>query len=111
MGNDWEQPPMAPVFEEPRLPCRRYPSDLTDALWAVLGPLVPAPKPGDRPLMHPRREIIDAVHSVLRNGGTWRSLPRDLPPWQTGPRWRQACSVRCAGQAIARRSRPAESAR
>ena len=47
---------------------RRYASDLTDAEWAVLGPLVPAPKPGGRPVRHPRREIVDAIPSVLRTG-------------------------------------------
>lgn len=45
---------------------RRYPSDLTDAQWAVLEPLVPAPRPGGRPARHRRREIVDALLSVLR---------------------------------------------
>jgi len=74
------------------MPRRRYPSDLSDAEWAVLAPLVPAPKPGGRPAVHPRREIVDAVLYVLRNGIVWRALPHDLVPWQTAydyvRRWR-----------------------
>jgi transposase len=65
------------------MPRRRYPTDLTDAEWAVLAPLVPAPKPGGRPTRHERRESVDGILSVLRAGEAWRLLPHDLPPWQT----------------------------
>jgi putative transposase len=69
---------------------RHYPTDLTDAEWAVLAQLVPAPKPGGRPARHERREICNAIRYVLRAGGAWRLLPHDLPPWQTvyGYLWR-----------------------
>lgn len=62
---------------------RAYPTDLTDAQWAVLEPLVPPPKPGGRPPAHPRRELVNAMRYVLRAGEAWRLLPHDLPPWQT----------------------------
>ncbi len=62
---------------------RAYPTDLTDAQWAVLEPLVPPPRPGGRPPKHPRRELVDAMLYVLRSGEAWRRLPHDLPPWQT----------------------------
>ena len=62
---------------------RAYPTDLTDAQWAILEPHVPAPKPGGRPAKHPRREIVNAQFYVLRGGIAWRALPHDLPPWQT----------------------------
>jgi transposase len=65
------------------MPRRRYPTDLTDAQWAVLAPLVPAVQPGGRPARHARREIVDAILYVLRSGEAWRLLPHDLPPWQT----------------------------
>jgi transposase len=65
------------------MPRRRYPTDLTDQQWAVLAPLVPAPKPGGRPAKHPRREIVDALRYVLRGGISWRALPHEYPPWQT----------------------------
>ena len=62
---------------------RHYPTDLTDAQWAVLEPLVPAPKPGGRPCRWERREIVNGILYVLRAGRSWRLLPGDLPPWQT----------------------------
>jgi transposase len=65
------------------MPRRAYPSDLSDAEWAVLEPLVPPPKPGGRPAAHPRREIVNAILYVLRTGCQWRALPHDLPPWGT----------------------------
>ena len=64
-------------------PRRRYPTDLTDAQWAILEPLVPAVQPGGRPATHDRREIVDAMRYVLRGGISWRSLPHEYPPWQT----------------------------
>lgn len=62
---------------------RAYPTDLSDAQWATLEPLVPAPKSGGRPPKHPRREIVNAMFYVLRGGIAWRAMPHDLPPWQT----------------------------
>jgi transposase len=72
----------------------RYPTDLTDAEWAILEPLIPAPQPGGRPARHPRREIANAIFYVLRTGCQWRALPHDLPPWGTVwwyfRQWREA---------------------
>ena len=65
------------------MPRRPYPSDLTDAEWMILEPLVPAVRPGGRPPIHDRREIVDAILYVLRTGCQWRHLPHDLPPWGT----------------------------
>ena len=65
------------------MPRRRYPSDLTDAQWARLAPLLPAVLPGGRPRAHALREIVDALRYVLRGGIAWRALPHDYPPWQT----------------------------
>ena len=62
---------------------RAYPTDLSPAQWAVLEPLVPAPRPGGRPARHDRRELIDAMRYVLRGGIAWRAMPHDFPPWQT----------------------------
>ena len=62
---------------------RRYPTDLSDAEWELVGPLIPPVKPGGRPALHQRREIVDALAYWLRAGCAWRLLPHDLPPWQT----------------------------
>lgn len=64
-------------------PRKRYSTDLTDAEWAILEPLVPAPKKGGRPARWERREILNAILYALRAGQSWRLLPHDLPPWQT----------------------------
>ncbi len=73
----------APVVRE-----RRYPSDTTDAEWAVLEPLLPVPActqpTGGRPEKHPRRNIVDAIRYVNDNGCKWRSVPVDFGvPWRT----------------------------
>lgn len=61
----------------------RYPSDLTDAQWELIEPLVPAPLPGGRPAIGARRRIVDAILYVNRTGCAWRRLPHDFPPWAT----------------------------
>jgi transposase len=61
----------------------RYPSDLTDAQWALVEPLVPAVGTGGRPAKHPRRAIVDAILYLVRSSCSWRQLPSDFPPWQT----------------------------
>ena len=63
---------------EPRKP---YPTDLSDREWALLQHLVPTAKPGGRPEKYPKREILDAIFSILRGGCAWRLLPHDFPPW------------------------------
>jgi len=59
---------------------RAYPTDLTDAQWALFEPLVPPPRPGSRPPAHPRRELVNAMRYGLRDGIAWRLLPHELPP-------------------------------
>lgn len=72
---------------------KRYPSDLTDAQWELIEPLVPAPRSGGRPAVHSRRRIVDAIMYVNRTGCAWRQLPHDFPPWATVfwyfKRWRE----------------------
>jgi putative transposase len=59
---------------------RRYPTDLTDAEWDRLTPLLPPPEPRGRPREHSAREILDAIFYVVRGGCAWRLLPHDFPP-------------------------------
>jgi putative transposase len=60
-----------------------YPSDLTDAQWAVLEPLLPKAKPLGRPRENDRRRVLDAIFYRNRNGRTWRALPHDFPRWRS----------------------------
>jgi len=62
---------------------RSYPSDLTDAQWALIEAMVPAVRGGGRPAEHARRRIVEAILYVVRTGCSWRQLPHDFPPWPT----------------------------
>jgi transposase len=71
-------------MHQARQTCRRpYPSDLSNAEWQILEPLLPTEKPGGRHRGYPLREIINALQYLIRVGGAWRSLPHDLPHWQS----------------------------
>ncbi len=60
-----------------------YPSDLSDAEWAVLCPLIPSAKPGGRPRSVEIRRILNGIFYVLRTGCAWRYLPIEYGPWST----------------------------
>ena len=69
-------------------PHRPYPSDLTDAEWTVLEPLMPPAKATGRPRVD-LREVLNAIFHVSDNGTKWRALPHDLPAWQTCLGWKR----------------------
>ena len=58
-----------------------YPSDLSDAQWEVVAPVL------RRAVGHsghvPRREVLNAIFYVLRTGCQWRYLPQSYPNWKT----------------------------
>jgi len=60
-----------------------YRSDLTDAQWALLEPLVPACKHGGRQREVNVREIINSILYLVRTGCQWSMLPHDLLPKST----------------------------
>ncbi|HEY7416652.1 MAG TPA: IS5 family transposase [Ktedonobacteraceae bacterium] len=62
---------------------RRYPSDVTDAQWEYLEPLIPQPSTEGRQAKHERRVLVNAMLYVLRSGCPWRLVPKDFPAWQT----------------------------
>jgi transposase len=86
----------------------RYPSDLTDAEWALVGPLIPPAKRGGNKRTVDIREVVNGLMYVLSTGCQWRAIPKDLPPsttihdylcrWtddRTLDRLHQALYVRC----------------
>jgi putative transposase len=65
------------------IPMRRpYPSDLTDAQWEIIAPLIPVNTTG-RPRQVDMREVLNAIFYLNRSGCQWDMLPHDLPPKST----------------------------
>ncbi|MER6114663.1 IS5 family transposase [Streptomyces sp. NPDC001743] len=70
---------------------RRYPSDLSDARWKLVEPVLTAWRAErrgrgldiGRPPNHDLRSLLDAVLYVNRTGIPWRYLPHDYPHWNT----------------------------
>jgi putative transposase len=69
-----------------------YRTDLTDAQWEVIKPLIPPPKPGGRPRTTDIREVLNALLYQARTGCQWELLPHDLLPkssvWDYFAQWR-----------------------
>lgn len=57
-----------------------YSTDLLDAQWTILEPLIPAPKSGGRPRTINMREVINTLLYLSRTGCQWDMLPHDLLP-------------------------------
>ncbi|GGV74278.1 DDE transposase [Streptomyces longisporoflavus] len=76
---------------------RRYPSDMTDAEWETIRPLLPVPAwlegRGGQPEGYCHRQMLDAVRYLLDNGIKWRAMPVDFPAWSAVyaffRRWRE----------------------
>ena len=67
-------------------PARKpYPSDLTDAQWTILEPLIPAAhtQHGGRPRAVDLREVVNTILYLNRSGCQWEMLPHDLLPKST----------------------------
>lgn len=87
-GNAADQPGREPA----------YGTDLTDAEWQEIRPLLPVPAwlegRGGRPEGYCHRQMLDAVFYVLDNGIKWRAMPVDFPVWDRVyaffRRWREA---------------------
>jgi transposase len=61
----------------------RYPSDLTDAEWAHVEPLIPPARRGGAKRTVNLREVVNGLMYVLSTGCQWRAIPKDLPPRST----------------------------
>src|SRR5258707_5050672 len=60
-----------------------YDTDLTDAAWAWVAPVLPAARPGGRPRTTNLRAVLNAIFYLFRTGCQWRLLPREFPPFGT----------------------------
>lgn len=61
----------------------RYPSDLTDEEWSVIGPLIPPAKRGGNKRTVNMREVVNGLMYILGTGCQWAAIPKDLAPRST----------------------------
>lgn len=61
----------------------RYPSDMTDAEWALVQPMIRPAKRGGRSRTVNLREVLNAIFYVLSTGSQWQAMPKGLPPKST----------------------------
>ena len=59
-----------------------YATDLSEAEWAIIEPLLPPPSKEGKPRTVDIREVINAILYLLKSGCAWRLLPNDFPKWQ-----------------------------
>ena len=85
-----------------------YLTDLTDAQWYILQPLIPPAKPGGRPRAVDMREVINTILYLNRTGCQWDMLPHDLLPKSTVyeyfAQWRRRWHLAAHDGRAARRS-------
>ena len=65
---------------------KKYPSELTDAQWAIVGPMIPPAKQstrGGRLREGDMREVLNTIFSLHRSGCQWDMLPHDVLPKRT----------------------------
>ena len=89
-----------------------YPSDVTDAQWALIEPHLPPEPGGGRPRKTDMRDVLDAILYILRTGCQWRYLPGDFPPkstvWRYFDRWRRDGTLDRIHDLLRRKVRTAE---
>jgi putative transposase len=100
-----------------RDPCG-FASDVTDAEWALLEPLMPEPAGIGRPRTTSLRAVVNAILYILATGCQWRALGKNFPPRSTVQgyfyRWRDDGTwhginrilVRLAREAVGRQAAP-----
>src|SRR5438067_2223692 len=88
-----------------------YPSDVSDAQWALIEPRLPV-YPGGRPRKTNLRDVVDAIFYVLRTGCQWRYLPKDFPPkstvWRYFDEWRHNGTLDTIHDALRKKVRTQE---
>lgn len=97
-----------------------YSTDLTDAQWTILEPLIPGSKHGGRPREVSMREVINTILYLNRTGCQWDMLPHDLLPkstaydyfaaWRNDGTWQRIMEALCAQVRVAEGREPKPSA-
>lgn len=94
---------------KPRPARKPYPTDVSNAEWAILLPLLDRPGSRGPARTVDLREFWNAAMYVLGEGCRWRSLPHEFPPHGTVchyfHRWRRAGLLEAANDALRRRAR------
>jgi transposase len=73
---------------------KAYPSDVSDAEWALVAPYLTLMTEDAPQRDYPLREVFNGLRWIVRGGSPWRMMPHDLPPWyvvyQQTQRWIKA---------------------
>src|SRR5882672_11470291 len=73
---------------------KAYPSDVSDAEWALVAPYLTLMTEDAPQRDFPLREVFNGLRWIVRSGSSWRLMPHDLPPWyviyQQTQRWIKA---------------------
>jgi transposase len=62
---------------------KRYTSDISQAQFDVIRPMLEGLKHKTQPRRHDLYDIFCGILYVLKSGCTWRLLLGDFPPWRT----------------------------
>jgi transposase len=73
---------------------KAYPTDVSDAEWALVAPYLTLMTEDAPQRDFPLREVFNGLRWIVRSGSPWRMMPHDLPPWyvvyQQTQRWIKA---------------------
>lgn len=64
-------------------PRNPYPSDISEAQWRQVEPLIPLSRESGRHRITDIREVVNGINYRWSTGCPWRMLPHDFPPWTT----------------------------
>ena len=72
---------------------RVYPTDMTDAQWEIIRPMLPPSPPVGADREVDMRKVVNGIFYLNRTGCQWRMLPREYEHWNTTfgyyNRWRK----------------------
>jgi putative transposase len=99
---------------------KHYFTDLTNAQWTILEPLIPPAKQGGHPRNVDMREVLNTIFYLNRTGCQWGLLPHDLLPkstvyqyfaqWREDGTWQRMMDALRAQVRVAEKREPTPSA-